>query len=249
MAKLNQIVAVCNGVKSRTQSGVTGVYHKLQRKEMFQGISRTYRSLDEEGEKLPPESKKVQATVKGLLEEAQEWWVSLFDTVYTQDVANCQAKADIKVNGRVILASVPVTHLLFLEKKLVDVATFISDIPTLDPAYEWHYSSEADCYATEATETHRTKKVPRNHVKYEATKEHPAQVDLYTEDVIVGYWSKVDFSGAIPVAQKNAMVHRLSLLQDAVKQAREEANNIEVEQQSNADKLFNFLFSTTSSSD
>ena len=47
-------------------------------------------------------------------------------------------------------------------------------------------------------QTLRTKKVPRNHVKAEATEKHPAQVEVYYEDVAVGYWTTVKFSGALP---------------------------------------------------
>ena len=41
------------------------------------------------------------------------------------------------------------------------------------------------------------KTVPRNHNKDEATKKHPAQVEMDTEDVRVGTW-KTTFSGALP---------------------------------------------------
>ena len=48
----------------------------------------------------------------------------------TQDFANCQAKANVVVDGQTILKEVPVTHLLFLEKQLVDLRTFIDGLPT-----------------------------------------------------------------------------------------------------------------------
>ena len=35
-------------------------------------------------------------------------------------------------------------------------------------------------------------------MKYEATEKHPAQVETYTEDIKVGEWTMVKFSGAIP---------------------------------------------------
>lgn len=41
----------------------------------------------------------------------------MFDVVATQDFANCQAKADVMVEGRVLIKDAPVTHLLFLEKQ------------------------------------------------------------------------------------------------------------------------------------
>lgn len=70
--------------------------------------------------------------------------------------------------------------------------------------------------------TVRTKKVPRNHVKAEATDKHPAQVDVYYEDVPVGYWTTVKFSGALPARRVNELLDRVEKLQQAVKFAREE---------------------------
>lgn len=47
--------------------------------------------------------------------------------------------------------------------------------------------------------------VPRNHVKAEATDKHPAQVEVYHEDVPVGYWTTVKFSGALPARRVNEL--------------------------------------------
>ena len=55
MTKLNQIVAVVNGKKSRAQKQLTEVYKKPQKPGLFEGISRTYQPSDEEGETLPAE--------------------------------------------------------------------------------------------------------------------------------------------------------------------------------------------------
>ena len=247
MTKLNQIIAVSNGKKSRTQSSMTELYHKLQKSPLLSGIARTYRPKDDDGEQLPPESNRVLLQVKDIIKEASTIWTELFDAIATQDTANCSASADVCVDGEVLLADVPVTHLLFLEKQLNDIHSFVSKVPTLDPAYEWEWSDEANCYATKPTETTRTKKIPRNHVKYEATKEHPAQVEMFTEDVLVGYWTKVDFSGAMLEKQKNQIVNRVRQLQEAVKQAREDANNTDVVLVENGKVIFGFLFETTAS--
>jgi len=84
--------------------------------------------------------------------------------------------------------------------------------------------------------------VPKNHVKYEATKEHPAQVEMYMEDVWVGTWTTTKFSGAIPVATRNAMLERVRKLTDAVKTAREEANGLEVRGQKVGAAVLGYVF-------
>src|SRR5581483_8802586 len=109
---------------------------------------------------------------------------------------------------------VPVTYLLFLEKQLVDLHTFVEKLPTLDPAKQWKFDNASDTWATEPVQTVKTKKVPRNHVKAEATDRHPAQVEVYHEDVLTGRWTTTEFSGAIPATERNALLDRVKKLQD-----------------------------------
>ena len=83
-------------------------------------------------------------------------------------------------------------------------------------------------------------------ILYEATTEHPAQVEMYTEDVKVGEWRTIKFSGALPAQEKNQLIARIRRLQEAAKFARESANGIDVEQQKTADKIFGYLFGAQS---
>jgi hypothetical protein len=91
-------------------------------------------------------------------------------------------------------------------------------------------------------QTARTKKIPRNHVKAEATEKHPAQVEVYHEDVVVGYWKTVKFSGALPAKRMNELLDRLERLQKAVKFAREEANNQTAEEQKIGRTVLGYIF-------
>lgn len=247
MAQVNQIIAVANGKKSRAQSGLGEIHHKLQHHELLTGISRTYQPRDDDGEKLPSESKRVQYRVIDAITDATAIMGGVFDIVGTLDLANCTANADVVVDGDTILANVPVTHLLFLEKQLVDLHTFVSKLPTLDPAFKWVWNRESDTYSTEPVTTVRTKKVVRNHVLSEATKEHPAQVQTYHEDMVIGDWTKTDFSGAIPESSRKHMVNRVRQLQDAVKFAREKANSAEVVDLRTGKPVFEFIFGDTAS--
>ena len=45
MARLNQIIAVEKGVKSRSFQELTEAHHVLQKPTMLSGISRTYRPM------------------------------------------------------------------------------------------------------------------------------------------------------------------------------------------------------------
>ncbi|MFC4006716.1 hypothetical protein ACFOY2_05755 [Nonomuraea purpurea] len=242
MTKLNQILAVEKGVKSDVQRKVTDAYHQIQKAPLLSGISRTYQPIDDEGEQLPPESTRVQVQTEEVLKGVGAGLTRLFDVTATKDWANCHAKASVKVDGTVLLEDVPVTYLLFLEKQLTDVYTLVSKLPTLDPAETWARDEHSDAWRTEPVKTTRTKKVPRNHVLAEATEKHPAQVQVYNEDVVVGYWTKVVFSGALPQRRVNELLARVQKLQDAVKYAREEANGAEIVDQKIGEKVFGYLF-------
>ncbi|GAB3654637.1 hypothetical protein GCM10027589_13420 [Actinocorallia lasiicapitis] len=241
MAKLNQIIAVEKGVKSRTQRAITDAYHRLQKAALLTGISRTYRPKDEEGEQLPSESTRVQVKAEDELRAVGDALTKLLDVTATKDWANGDAKADVVVDGVTILADVPVPYLLFLEKQLVDLHTFVAKLPVLDAAEAWRHDPASDVWRTEETQTHRTKKVMRSHVLYEATEKHPAQVESYQEDVIVGFWSTVRFSGAMQAQRVNELLDRVERLQAAVKFAREEANGAEVVDQRVGDAVFGYL--------
>lgn len=242
MPKLNQIIAIQTGRKSQAKEALTQAYHQLQKLDLLSGISRTYKPKDETGEPQPPESKLIQLKVNDVVGRVTHELTDLFDIVATQDFANCVAKADVKVNGKVLVSGVPVTLLLFLEKQLVDLHTFVEKLPVLDPGERWGFDAAQDCYASESFQTTRTKKVPKSHIKYEATKEHPAQVEMYFEDVTVGTWTTVKFSGAIPAKEKNRLLERVRTLSDAVKEAREEANGAEVEKKKLGEAILGYIF-------
>lgn len=242
-AKLNQIIAIEKGVKSSSFQELTDAHHLLQKPSLLAGISRTYQPKDEEGEQFPPEFTRVQASAETVIKDTAKILTKLFDVTAAKDWANCQAKADVVVDGRTLAADVPATYLLFLEKQLVDMHTFIRKLPVLDPSETWTYDAAADCYVTQAVQTAKTKKVPRNHVKAEATDKHPAQVETFMEDVVVGYWKTLKFSGALPSIRVKELLDRVDKLQQAVKYAREEANAIEAPDRRVGEALFGYLFS------
>lgn len=226
--QLSQIVAVVGGLRSRTERALTDAYHTLQKPAPLAGIARTYRPRDDEGEQLPGESTLVQVRAEDLIRDVKEAMRRLLDVVAIQEWANTQARADLVVDGETILSDVPVTYLMWLEKQVVQLRTFISKLPVLDVAEEWHYDEDARAFATEPTETTRTKKIPRNHVKAEPTDRHPAQVEVWYEDVVVGYWRTVRFSGALPGNKVFLLAERVDKLLDAIRSAREQANMIPV---------------------
>lgn len=242
MPKLNQILAIEKGVKGEAKKTIDRAYHNLQKSALMSGISRTYTPKDDEGDQLPSETTKLQLNANEILRSAIGAMKSLFDITWAKDYTNIRATADIVIGDTVILPAVPVTYLLFLEKSLVDIRTLIANLPILDPTEDWAWDENVAAYASSPSGTTRTKKIPRNHVKSPATDKHPAQVDVFYEDVIVGYWKTVKYSGAVPQSAVNEMLNRTDELIKAVKFARESANNVEADTTPVADRILNHIF-------
>lgn len=222
--KLSQVLAVEAGIKSRWTSVVSDAYKRIQKPALFVGLAKTYTPDDEKGDVLPPEHQRVQATVHDVLLEVRRRGTELFDVTAAKDWANCSARADVVVDGEVLINAAPPTYLLFLEKKLTDLRTFVEKLPVLDPAEEWWFDANASLFKSKPTRTARTAKEQRGIVLYDATPEHPAQTQLITKDVKVGMWETTRMSGAVPAARKQEILDRVEVLLKAVKEAREEAN-------------------------
>lgn len=242
MKKLNQILAVEKGVKNKAHAALTELHKQSKTPALYEGRERTYRPLTEDGEKFPKESQKIALKSTTVVKDVQKILSELLDITFMKDAANCSARADIKIGNKVIVPMVPVTYLLFLEKQLVDLTTFVANIPVTDPSQSWTWDSSTLAYRTDATETAKTKKIMKPVVLYEATDKHPAQVKESSEDVVVGYWSSIQYSGAMSAADKEAYLSRLAELLAAVKMAREDANSISVEETSVSGLLFGYIF-------
>lgn len=251
-SKLHTVIAVRDGVKNRQREDLTALHRESQKPDLYDGLTRTYRPKDDDGDRLPTENKNIQlngdTALNDLVHAVSRGW----NLTATIDTGNREATADVEVPTgattaagepvyRTLLHDVPAQFLLYLARELDDVYTFVKKLPTLDPAHRWEYDESVAAYVADASETHRTKKVLRNHVRYEATERHPAQVETFTEDVVVGYWTTVKRSGALPLERKARLMQRIDVLRIAVREARERANEVEVTDVEVARPLFDYL--------
>lgn len=242
MPKLNQILAIEKGLKTRVYAQVSDLHKATQKPVLMNGFEKNYQRKEEDGENYPPESQKVQFDHKDVTKQIASSLAELFDITATKDFANCLTKADVVVDGAVLLKDAPAPYLLFLEKQLSDLQTFFQKMAELDSSSDWSLDVSTDLYKTESMQTQRTKKVQRPIVLYDATEHHPAQTQLITEDVVVGHWSTVKTSGAIPKPQKKAILARIDKLSNAVKFAREKANSTDVELKHVGKDVLDYLF-------
>jgi len=244
--KLHEVVAIRKGVKTRTYSELTELHKKAQKADLYAGMTRTYTPKDDDGETFPPEDKKVQLAADEVLKKVRKLRSDYFDIEATQGYGNLEARGEVKVDGEVILGDVPVTLLIFLEKELNDLRTFVDAMPSLDEAKTWHEDPNSRVFRSETAVTHKTKKVQRPIVLYDAVikDDHaiPAQTQLITEDVVIGHWHTTYLSGALPQPKKEALLERIDTLRNAVKRARSRANDREVERKELAGAVFRYLF-------
>jgi hypothetical protein len=246
VTKLNQLLAAEIGARSDAEAAKAKTYHQLQKGGLFSGLSKTYDPVDDADPGLPPEYTRVQLTVEEALGELRQPWARLITVVAQKDLTNTEARADVIIGDSVIIEQVPATYLLFLEKTLVELATLVGKIPLLDPAEDWDRDDTSGWWKTPKTRRHRTQKQPKSHVLYEATPEHPAQVQRYDVDEVVGFWDEVKFSGAMKASDRNTLLRRVRELQDAVRKAREEANMTTVVDRSGiGEAILNYVFDGT----
>ncbi len=246
-AKLNQILAVEKGVKAQNYGKIGEIDKTLQKSDLFNGFHKEYHKVNEENEDLPAESKRVQKTVRYELRQvislSIEWW----NLTATKDWTNCEAKASIILDGgtdneHTLQNDVPVTYLLFLEKQLIDLRTMAGRLPTLDESENWTHDANAGLYKSGVVKTHRTKKVPRVLTLTPTTEHHPGTAQVYTDDIIAGHWHTTRHSGAMRKSDREKLLERIDRLLKAVKQAREEANGIEVTDEPRiGEVLFDYL--------
>jgi hypothetical protein len=243
---LAQINALLAGYKPTATRELTDLHRLAQPGPHLSGVLRSYQPHDDEGEHLPAERQYPQVVVEALFTDVTRVVGRLFSLQLTQDVGNTEARADIAIGDRVLMRDVPVTFMLFLEKQLTDLRTFIGKLPVLDPSKRWEVdeSAAAGFYRAEPAGTVRTKKVAKTFVKWEPPTPaytQPAQVEVIQEDVALGTWTTVALSGAVPAARVKLLMRRISALIEAVKLARETANAMTVTDQSAA-PLFAYLF-------
>ncbi|MBL4845681.1 MAG: hypothetical protein JKY65_09155 [Planctomycetes bacterium] len=239
--RLNQVLAIEKGTKARVFGEISKLHNAVQRASILNGFSKTYQPKDDEGDRYPPERQRVQLIASDMLRKAGRLLSELFDVTASKDWANTRARADVVVDGEVLLEQVPATFLLFVEKQLGDLRTLIGKVPVLDQADDWSLDEGSQLYKTQSTETSRTKKVQRPIVLYPATTEHPAQTQLISEDQVVGTWVTVKHSGALPESRKIQLLDRIERLSNAVKFAREQANAVEAVRQEVGERVFRYL--------
>ncbi len=200
-----------------------------EHRQRFEGVTKTYKPLEEGASQLPDETKTVGTTVREELDWFRPFFVNAVSTSFVKEATNQRARATLHVFG-LDFKEVPATALLNLEGKLKELKATIKHLPTLEDSKTWTPDNRQR--GTKRIDpddwTYRTEKKPYNHVKSPATDKHPAQVEVLQHDQHVGKWTKRHFSGAISTEAKAIMMSRVDEAIREVVSAREEANKVEI---------------------
>lgn len=242
---LGQVVAIEADVRKATMRKLTDAYHALDKPALMEGLVGEYKAFaDEGGEELPPETQRVQATVEEMVEATRDALAHLFDVTAARDYTNCSgtAKADVAVGEQVLIEDAPVPYLLWLDKQLDNLHAFVTRMPTLSPSTEWTMAEGRGVYGSTAVKTIRQIQQHKVITLAAATDKHQAQCQVVAEQVPVGTWTRIKFSGAVPVSRRETLLRRIATLKGAVHAAREQAKRVEVVEPTIGKRVLGYLF-------
>jgi hypothetical protein len=231
-AQLHELIAVEADLTNTAKAimGETTVTF-MKKPDHFMGQTRTMKYFDESRQQEnETETKELVTTVDDKMGHTLKSVIRLYDALLQKEEANQRAKADLIVDGKTIAKDLPATFLLGMETRLKMLRDVIIHIPTLSPGIKWSAATgdEEGVFTSPTIFSKRTEKTVRHKVLYEATKEHPAQIEKWNEDVPVATIETTQKSGMLTPRRKADILDRLDRLLRAVKKARQRANTVEV---------------------
>jgi hypothetical protein len=249
MGKLHELIAV--------EPSVENIYKKIfqeslttftKKQDNFMGFVRNLQLKDDNRkmeEEAAKEQKEMVTTIRDKIDYFFNFAEQYLDLLFQKENANQQAKANLEIEGKIIAENVPVTYLLGLETKLKALRSLFETIPTLSPGIKWIKDpNRKNTYITENEEIReKTEKTLVSKVLAPASDKHPAQVEKWFEDSVIGVFRKTTWTGLITPKQKSDLLTKIDNLIVAVKRARQKANEVEVTNDIIARKLLSYIVS------
>jgi hypothetical protein len=255
MGKLYEILAVEGPAQSRAVKLITETKQVFANKEtLFKGKRRQLNLFGKdparEEELTSLEAKdttltKVETTVPDSLNYLGCILGDYWDVMYQKEATNQLAKADIVVDGNVLMKDVPVTFLLCMENRLKDLRPVIEAIPTLAPGIMWTIDKDYQLpyvFRTPDMFDVKTKEDTEYRIVAPATDKHPAQVVPVKAQFNIGRYTTTDWSGLISPAEKARLLEHFDKVLMAVKQSRQRANDVDSVTEKVGDQFVSALF-------
>lgn len=249
MGKLHQTLAVETSKLNLFRKVIDEAVNTFSKKpNLFEGVDiiQTSRLVEEDPLYLEYPNMNntvpVQETVPSKLEYVFDTCADYINLVAQKDKANREAKADLKIGDKVLLADVPATTLLFIENKFKVIRTVIEAAKTLDNALIWTKKDGlSDVWTTDRGTVPVKRTEPDFVTVAQATDKHPAQVKEITRERIMASKNQKNCSGLIQTKEKSELLARCDQIIEAAKRARQEANAIDVVDVNIASTLFNHI--------
>lgn len=232
--QLHQILAVEESVNKTYAEALREAADSFSKKEhLFKGLLVSTRPLEEgtDGHQAvfeDTERTDVAETVPSKLTFLMRHATKAFNVYAQKEATNQLARADLVVNGEVLVKDCPATFLLGLEARLRSLRATLESIKTTDQSKGWVATDQPNVFQCRPVTTRLTKKVMRHKVVIEPTEHQAGQFTQYTEDIPVGEKTTTHFSGLISPKEKSDLLARLDVLLRAAKKARQKANTQEV---------------------
>jgi hypothetical protein len=251
MTKLTELLGserTLNGAWNTLREETT---KKFKDPKLFEGHTKSLKMIeDSDGnraiEAQAREERPVISTVYETLEYTLKIWGKAEDLQFRKNMTNPIALGTVMWEGSPLLEDMPIDELLGLEARLTQIKLLLVDMPTLDATKHWKVDHEAGKHhwiGAHSEDTTKTEKQVIPVVLKEATKEHPAQVQPISKDVVVGRFSKIYRSGAATTEQKSEALKLIDDLLVEVKRARMRANDTKVPDGKISEKLIALLLS------
>jgi hypothetical protein len=241
MTKLYEILAVESDLRKKAADLLKATIALFGQPGKFIGRSVSAHAILEDEPELFPENTDIANSVGSELSDIEETFGAYVDVTVQKELSNTRAFADVQIDGATIFEHLSATALLNLESRLSELEALYIAIPTLDVTERWQHDDDQGCYVSGVRTAYRTKKVPKPMVLYDATVEHPAQVQVFTEEIPAYRIESFQSSGMLTPADKQMRLERLAKLAVAVKQARQRANDTEIEPTHVACKIFDYV--------
>ena len=241
--KLHELLAVEQDRKHKATQAMGEAINIFTKKDAhFDGMIKHYVAIEDDAEVIPDENKEIVTTIKEKLDAVMELVIAGIDAHASKEETNSSnvAKAELKV-GDIVFGTFSATTLLALEAQLAKLKELYQAMPLLDNTRKWNYDTQKGMFKSADEVKFRSIKRPKVIVKYEATKEHPAQTELLYLDFQVGKYETTYFSGKITPAQKATLLKRIDEILETTKIARAKANNVEVNNIKIGKQIFDFI--------
>ena len=245
--KLHELLAVEPDLEGAYQKIIKETIHTFtKRTDHFNGFTRILEIFAHtEGDPEPPaERKAMDTTVHDKLMYQKDHIIRYMDAVLQKEATNQTAKADLEIDGLMIAKDIPVTFLLALERFLSRIRETYSAIPTLPPGIDYDTASDEgeNIYKRRhPKKEYKTEKRIVPQILYEATKNHPAQVDKINETFNVGMYTRQETCSMMTPAEKSVLLGRIDKALRAIKIARQKANRAEVINREMGSIIFDYI--------